>query len=378
MGLLARAGAAASRAGARLRAARSAAARASSAAAAAAAAAPPAVDGGGVPVGVPTKQLNLFTAVNEAMRTALAADPTAIVFGEDVGFGGVFRCSTGLQDAFGRDRVFSTPLTEQGIAGFAIGYAAMGRTAIAEIQFADYIFPAFDQLVNEAAKYRYRSGGQHSVGGLTVRAPYGAVGHGGHYHSQSPEAYFAHTPGLKVVMCRSPAQAKGLLLAAIRDPNPVVFFEPKALYRAAVEAVPEQDYEIPLGAAEVVRAGTDVTLVGWGAHVHVLLAAADAVAASHGVSAEVIDLRTILPWDAARVVASAKKTGRVVVSHEAPLTAGFGAEVAATVAERAFLHLEAPVARVAGLDTPFPLAHEKLYLPDALKVADAIIATVNY
>lgn len=195
----------------------------------------------------------------------------------------------------------------------------MGKTAIAEMQFADYIFPAFDQLVNEAAKYRYRSGGQFDCGGLTVRAPWGAVGHGGHYHSQSPEAYFAHTPGLKIVIPRSPAQAKGLLLSCIRDPNPCIFFEPKALYRASVEEVPVEDYEIPIGKAEVVREGKDITLVGYGSQVYVLEKAADR-AAEAGISCEVIDLRSILPWDRDTVEASVKKTGRLVVSHEAPVS----------------------------------------------------------
>ena len=249
-----------------------------------------------------------------------------VVFGEDVAFGGVFRCSMGLKEEFGGDRVFNTPLCEQGIAGFAIGYASMGKTAIAEIQFADYIFPAFDQIVNEGAKFRYRSGNQQDIGGLTFRTPCGAVGHGGHYHSQSPEAYFAHTPGLKVVMPRSPYEAKGLLLASIRDPNPVIFMEPKALYRSSVEEVPEGDYVLPLSQAEVVRPGNDVTVVGWGGHMRVLeqvlfklhttpppppppyflfcsspprgLAIAAAVqacdlAAARGVSCELIDLRTV-------------------------------------------------------------------------------------
>lgn len=326
----------------------------------------------------PTRKMNLFTAINDAMRIALQTDSSTIIFGEDVGFGGVFRCTTGLQEEFGKDRVFSTPLCEQGIAGFGIGYAAMGGTAIAEIQFADYIFPAFDQIVNEAAKYRYRSGGQFNVGGLTIRAPYGAVGHGGHYHSQSPEAYFAHTPGLKVVMCRSPAQAKGLLLSCIRDPNPCIFFEPKALYRASVEEVPVGDYTIPLGKAEIVQEGTDCTLVGWGAQVHVLVQAAKLAQEKAGISCEVIDLRTILPWDKDAVVESVKKTGRCIVSHEAPLTGGFGAEVAAAVQEEAFLYLEAPVQRVTGYDTPFSLIHEKAYLPDALKVFESIKAAVQY
>jgi 2-oxoisovalerate dehydrogenase E1 component beta subunit len=322
--------------------------------------------------------MNLFTAINDAMRVALETDPTAVIFGEDVGFGGVFRATVDLRDKFGSHRVFNTPLCEQGIAGFAIGYAAMGKTAIAEIQFADYIFPAFDQIVNEAAKYRYRSGNQFNVGGLTFRAPYGAVGHGGLYHSQSPEAYFAHTPGLKVVMARSPITAKGLLLSCIRDPNPCVFFEPKALYRAAVEEVPEGDFTIPLGKAEVVRPGKDVTLVGWGAQVHVLNRAAEMAAKQAGVECEVLDLRTILPWDKPAVVASVTKTGRCIVSHEAPLTGGFGAEVAASIQDACFLHLEAPVTRVAGFDTPFPLAFEKQYLPDAFKVLEAIKRVVKY
>ena len=338
-------------------------------------AAPPASPVGGS--GLPTRKMNMFTAINDAMRIALATDPTAVVLGEDVGFGGVFRCTVDLREAFGPARVFNTPLCEQGIAGFAIGYAAMGRTAIAEIQFADYIFPAFDQIVNEAAKYRYRSGGQFNAGGVTFRAPYGAVGHGGLYHSQSPEAYFAGTPGLRVVVPRSPAQAKGLLLASIRDPNPVLFLEPKALYRASVEDVPEGDWALPRGVAEVVRPGDDVTLVAYGAQVHVCLKAA-AEAGALGVSVEVIDLRTVAPWDVETVVASARRTGRVIVSHEAPVTGGWGAEVAAAVQERAFLSLEAPVMRVCGYDTPFPLTWEKHYVPDAMKLVEAIRAIMVF
>jgi 2-oxoisovalerate dehydrogenase E1 component beta subunit len=216
------------------------------------------------------------------------------------------------------------------------------------------------------------------VGRLTIRSPYGAVGHGGLYHSQSPEAYYAHTPGLKVVVPRSPAQAKGLLLASIRDPNPVIFLEPKALYRSAVEEVPEGDFTLPLGVAEVVRPGTDVTLVSYGAQVHVCLRAAGLAQEQDGVSVEVVDLRTVAPWDVETVVASAAKTGRVLVSHEAPLSGGVGAEIAAVVQQRAFLHLEAPVGRVTGYDTPFPLAFERHYVPDALKVLEAVRAIVNY
>ncbi|KAG5192124.1 thiamine diphosphate-binding protein [Tribonema minus] len=325
-----------------------------------------------------TANLCRFTAINSAMRVALQTDPTATVFGEDVAFGGVFRCSVGLKEEFGASRVFNTPLSEQGIAGFAIGYAAMGGTAIAEMQFADYIFPAMDQLVNEAAKYRYRSGNEFNCGGLTIRAPCGAVGHGGHYHSQSPEAYFAHTPGLKVVMPRDAREAKGLLLASIRDPDPVIFLEPKALYRTSVEDVPDGDYEVPLGVAQVLRAGADVTVVGWGAQLRVLAEGCDMARARDGISCELIDLRTVLPWDAATVAASVRKTGRLVVSHEAPRTCGFAAEVAADLQERCFLHLQAPVARVCGYDTPFPLVFERHYAPDALKVYEAIKKAVNY
>lgn len=339
----------------------------------------------------PSKKLNMVNAINEALDVELASNQGTVVFGEDVGFGGVFRASVDLRERHGRDRVFNTPLCEQGILGFAVGVAAarhacsLGATndasvprAVAEIQFADYIFPAFDQIVNEAAKFRYRSGGQFDVGGLTVRTAYGAVGHGGHYHSQSPEAYFAHTPGLKVVFPRDPAQAKGLLLASIRDDNPVVFFEPKALYRASTGDVPEGDYELPLGKAETVREGGDVTLVAWGAQVHVMLRAAEMAREELGVECEVIDLRTVLPWDTDAVAASVQKTGRLVVSHEAPVTGGFAAEVSSWVQENCFLHLEAPVQRVCGYDVPFPLIFEKIYVPDVYRVFSSIRKTVNF
>ncbi|CAE7542442.1 bkdB, partial [Symbiodinium microadriaticum] len=280
-------------------------------------------------------------------------------------------------EEFGNARVFNAPLCEQGIAGFAIGYASMGKTAIAEIQFADYIFPAFDQIVNEAAKFRYRSGNQFNCGGLTFRTPCGAVGHGAHYHSQSPEAYFTGTPGLKVVMPSGPADAKGLLLSAIRDPNPVVFFEPKALYRASVEDVPVGEYTVPLGVAKTVLTGSDVTLVGWGGQINVLRKACE-MAAEAGISCELIDLRTLLPWDIEAVTASVMKTGRLIVSHEAPRTSGFGAEIATAVQEQCFLSLESPVMRICGYDTPFPLAFEKHYVPDKYKVFEGIKKAVRY
>ncbi|KAI3865298.1 hypothetical protein MKX03_037276 [Papaver bracteatum] len=323
------------------------------------------------------KTVNLFTAINQALYIALETDPNAYLFGEDVSFGGVFRCSTGLADQFGSKRVFNTPLCEQGIVGFGIGLAAMGNRAIAEIQFADYIFPAFDQIANEAAKFRYRSGNQFNCGGLTIRTPYGAVGHGGHYHSQSPESFFCQVPGLKVVIPRSPKQAKGLLLASIRDPNPVIFFEPKWLYRLAVEEVPEDDYMFPLSEAEVICHGSDITLVGWGSQLAVMEQAC-VDAEKEGISCELIDLKTLIPWDKETVEASVRKTGRLLVSHEAPVTGGFGAEISASIMERCFMRLEAPVARTCGLDTPFPLVFEPFFMPTKNKILDAIKATVNY
>jgi 2-oxoisovalerate dehydrogenase E1 component beta subunit len=253
------------------------------------------------------------------------------VFGEDVKFGGVFRCTMGLNEKYGTDRVFNTPLSEQGIGGFAIGLATSGATAIAEMQFADYIFPAFDQIVNEAAKYRYRSGNEFDCGKLTFRSPYGAVGHGALYHSQSPESYFAQTPGLITVIPRSPVQAKGLLLSCIRNNNPCLFFEPKILYRIAEEEVPVEDYEIPLMKAEVLKEGRDLTIISWGTQLrHVRMAVALAEKET-GVSCEIIDLRTIFPYDEETVINSIKKTGKCIVTHEAPVSGGFGAELAAKI-----------------------------------------------
>ncbi|WP_299804831.1 transketolase C-terminal domain-containing protein [uncultured Shewanella sp.] len=323
-------------------------------------------------------QMNMLQAINQALSSEMEADKKMMVFGEDVGhFGGVFRATSGLQEKFGRERCFNTPLTEQGIAGFANGLASNGMTAVAEIQFADYIFPAIDQIVNESAKFRYRSGNEFDVGGLTFRTPYGGGIAGGHYHSQSPEAYFTQTPGLKVVVPRNPEQAKGLLIASIRDKNPVIFFEPKRLYRASVGEVPEGDHIIELGKAEVVKQGTDITLLGWGAQMEILENAAE-MAAKKGISCEIIDLRTLSPWDVDTVAASVKKTGRLLINHEAPLTGGFAGEIAATIQEECFLYLESPIARVCGLDTPYPLIHEKEYMPDALKTFEAIKASVKF
>lgn len=323
-------------------------------------------------------KMNLLQAINSALITVMEQDERVMVFGEDVGhFGGVFRATSHLQEKFGKARCFNTPLTEQGIIGFANGLASQGSVPVAEIQFGDYIFPAFDQIVNETAKFRYRSGGQFSCGTLTIRTPYGGGIAGGLYHSQSPEAFFAHCPGLKIVVPRNPYQAKGLLLASIRDDNPVLFMEPKRLYRASVSDVPEEDYELPLGKADIVQEGTDITLVGWGAQIEVLQKAAE-MALEDGVSAEIVDLRSILPWDAETVAESVMKTGRLLINHEAPQTGGFASEIAATIQDKCFLYLEAPIARVCGLDTPYPLAHEKEYMPDQYKTYEAIKRTLKY
>ena len=320
------------------------------------------------PSSSPTTRLNLFQAINAALSHALAADPRVLLFGEDVAFGGVFRCSVGLQDAYGSARVFNTPLSEQGLVGFAVGCAAQGMRPVAEVQFADYVYPAFDQLVNEAAKYRYREGATGGeAGGLVVRMPCGGVGHGALYHSQSPEALFTHIPGLRVVMPRSPAQAKGLLLAAIACNDPVVFMEPKILYRAAVEHVPDEAYELPLSTAEVVKEGTDVTLVSYGHPLYKCSQAIEAAEKDLGISCELIDLRTLYPWDRPKVLESVKKTGRAIVVHESMVNAGVGAEVAATIQEGAFLTLEAPVQRVAGWSTHMALAYEAFNIPDVAR-----------
>ena len=334
-----------------------------------------------MPNATPSKavRMNLFQAINSAMKIAMETNPRTVHFGEDVRFGGVFRCSMGLADEFGQDRVFNTPLSEQGIAGFGIGMAAVGYDVIAEMQFADYIFPAFDQIVNEAAKYRYRAGSTTDVGGLTFRAPCGAVGHGALYHSQSVESFFAHCPGLSIVVPRGPKQAKGLLLSSIRTRDPVLFFEPKILYRSAVDDdVPEGDYVLPLGQADIVREGSDVTLVAWGAQVKRCLEAAVDLETEHGISAEVIDLQTIVPWDRETVAHSVSKTGRLIVCHEAPMTNGFGAEIVAEISAKNFLSLKAPAARVTGFDTPFPLAWEEFYVPNKFRVIDQTIKTVHF
>jgi len=322
-------------------------------------------------------EMNIIQAVNDALRLEMRRDPRVVVLGEDVGrFGGVFRATTGLYEEFGGERCVDTPLAESGIVGAAIGMALYGMRPVPEIQFADFIYPAFDQIVNELAKMRYRSGGEYPAP-VVIRTPVGGGIKGGHYHSQSPEAMFIHVPGLKVVMPSNPVDAKGLLLSAIRGDDPVIFMEPKRVYRAAKGDVPEGDYTIPLGEAKTVRAGEQVTVLAWGAMVHTCLEAAEKGAAM-GYDLEVIDLRTLLPFDLEAILTSVRKTNRVVVVHEAPRTCGFGAELAASIQEKAILSLEAPILRVTGFDTPFPYTLEHEYLPDADRILDAVARVVNF
>jgi 2-oxoisovalerate dehydrogenase E1 component beta subunit len=315
--------------------------------------------------------MNVIQAVNDALRLEMRKDPDVVVLGEDVGkFGGVFRATQGLYEEFGADRVIDTPLAEGGIIGTAVGMALYGLKPVPEIQFADFIFPAFDQIVNEVAKYRYRSGGQYECP-LVIRTPYGGGIKGGHYHSQSPEALFVHTAGLKVVVPANPYDAKGLLISAIRDRDPVLFLEPKRVYRAAKGEVPAGEYAVPLGKAAVTREGRQVTLVAWGAMWHEADQAARE-AEAEGIDCEVVDLRSLQPLDLDTLVASVKKTGRAVIVHEAPRTCGFGAELVALLQERCFLSLEAPIARVTGFDTPFPYTLEMEYLPRAPRILKAL------
>jgi 2-oxoisovalerate dehydrogenase E1 component beta subunit len=297
--------------------------------------------------------MNMVQAINEALRQEMRRDDRVVVLGEDVGkVGGVFRVTQQLFAEFGEDRVIDTPLSEGGIIGCAIGMALYGLLPVPEIQFSDFIWPAYDQIVNELAKMRYRSGGDHTAK-MVIRAPVGGGIRGGHYHSQHPEAQFAHVAGLKVVCPSSPYDAKGLLVAAIRDPDPVLFLEPKRVYRAAKGEVPEGDYTVPLGRAATVREGSDVTVVAYGAMLYEAVDAANK-AAAQGVEAEVIDLRTLWPLDVAAVLESVQKTGRLVIVHEAPRTCGLGSELMSLVSEKAFYHLQAPPVRVTGFDTPFP------------------------
>ncbi len=321
--------------------------------------------------------LTLVQAVNDGLHTAMHQNKDVLVLGEDVGVnGGVFRATEGLQEKYGSERVIDTPLAEAGIVGMAIGMALYGLKPVPEIQFQDFIFPAFDQIVSEMAKFRYRSGGDYTCP-VVIRTPYGGGIRGGGYHSQSGEAYFAHTPGLKVVIPSTPYDAKGLLLASIEDEDPVIFMEPKRIYRSFKEEVPEGNYTIPLGQAAIRQKGKDVTLIGYGSMVEVCQEAADQ-ASEKDVSCEVLDLRSIVPLDEDAILNSVKKTGRAIIVQEAPRTSGFGAEISAILAEEAIEYLEAPVMRVTGFDTPFPYTLEHDYLPNAKRVGAAIEKVMHF
>ncbi|MEA3199933.1 MAG: pyruvate dehydrogenase component beta subunit [Thermoplasmata archaeon] len=321
--------------------------------------------------------MTLIQAVTDALRTEMREDKDVVVFGEDVGKnGGVFRATDGLQAEFGEERVFDTPLAEGGIIGTAIGMALYGLKPVPEIQFQDFIFPAFDQIVSEAAKIRYRSGGQYNVP-MTIRTPYGGGIRGGHYHSQSGEAYFAHTPGLKVVIPSTPHDAKGLLISSIRDPDPTVFMEPKRVYRAIKEDVPDGAYTVPLGKARLAREGQDLSILTYGAMVHVALEAAKQ-AEQEGISVEVVDLRTLLPFDGDAILKSVKKTGRAMSVVEAPKIGSFAGEINAFIAENAIEYLQAPLYRVAGFDTPFPYTLEHDYMPTTDRILHFIRKSKAY
>ncbi|MBZ9989695.1 alpha-ketoacid dehydrogenase subunit beta [Mesorhizobium sp. BH1-1-5] len=336
---------------------------------------------------MPTK--TMIEAIRDALDVSMGRDERVIVYGEDVGFfGGVFRATQGLQAKYGRSRCFDAPINESGIVGSAIGMAAYGLKPCVEIQFADYMYPAYDQLTQEAARLRYRSNGDFTCP-IVVRMPTGGGIFGGQTHSQSPEALFTHVSGLKTVVPSNPHDAKGLLIAAIEDPDPVIFLEPKRLYNGPFDGhhdrpvtpwskhelgeVADGHYSIPLGKAAIRRQGSAVTVLAYGTMVYVAQAAAEET----GIDAEIIDLRTLLPLDLDTIVASVKKTGRCVVVHEATLTSGFGAELVSLVQENCFYHLEAPVARVAGWDTPYPHAQEWDYFPGPARVGRALVETLE-
>lgn len=330
------------------------------------------------------KAMSMIEAIRSAMDVCMERDPKIIIFGEDVGyFGGVFRCTHGLQAKYGPHRCFDTPINESGIVGAAVGMAAYGLKPCVEVQFADYVYPAFDQIVSEAARLRYRSNGMFTCP-MVIRMPTGGGIFGGQTHSQSPETLFAHVSGIKTVLPSSPYDAKGLLIAALEDADPVVFMEPKRLYNGpfdghyerpvtswtkhAAGQVPEGHYTLPIGKANIVREGSDVTVLTYGTMVHVSQAAAEET----GIDAEVIDLRTLMPIDRDTVFASLEKTGRCVIVHEASRTLGYGAELAALIAEDRLYHLEAPIIRVTGYDTPYPHANEWDYFPSPARVGTAL------
>lgn len=322
----------------------------------------------------------LIEAIREAMDEELERDPDAFIVGEDVGKrGGVFRATQGLYEKYGPDRVINSPLAELSIVGVGIGAALYGMHPICEIQFADFIYPAFNQIVSEAAKMCYRTNGEWTVP-MVVRAPYGGGIGGGLYHSQSVEAFFSHVPGLKVVIPSNPKDAKGLLKSAVRDPNPVMYFEPKKGYRLIKGDVPEGEYTVPIGPANVTRAGSDLTVFSYGMTHYYALQAAEIVA-GEGIDVEVVDIRTLYPVDKATVLKSVKKTGKALVAHEDNLTGGYGAEIAAILAEEAFTDLDAPVRRLAGPDVPaVPFSHplQDWFMVSADKIADAIRSLAKY
>lgn len=321
--------------------------------------------------------LNVVQSVNHALREEMTRNDKVIVLGEDVGIdGGVFRATEGLFKEFGPNRVIDTPLAESGIIGVSIGMALYGLRPVPEIQFMDFIYPGFDQIQSELAKFRYRSGGQFTTP-VVIRTPYGGGIRGSHYHSQSTEAFFAHTPGLKVVIPATPYDAKGLLTSAMRDPDPVMFLEPKKIYRTVRGEVPDEEYTVPIGKANIAREGNDVVVFAYGAMLHVAMEAAE-LAATKGINVEVVDIRTIVPFDIETIINSVKKTGRVVILHEACKTCGFGAEIAAQIAERCILSLKAPILRVAGVDVPFPYILEDEYMPNATRVLAAIEKVHNF
>lgn len=321
---------------------------------------------------------NIVQSVNETLRTEMRRNGNVVLLGEDIGKdGGVFRATAGLINEFGPERVIDTPIAEDGIIGTAIGMSINGLEPVVEIQFLDFIYPGFNQIVSELAKLRYRSGG-HFPAHVVIRAPSGGGIKGGLYHSQSTEAYFTHTPGLYVATPSTPTDTMGLLRTAMRGSDPVIFLEPKRVYRTVKEELPtEEDFAIPFGRAKVVREGSGVTLVTWGAMVHTCKAASE-LAAKENVSVELIDMRTLMPFDIETVLSSVKKTGRVVVAHEATKISGFGGEVAAQIAERAIDSLQAPIVRLGGFDAPFPYALENTYLPSPERVLRAIRKAVSY
>jgi pyruvate dehydrogenase E1 component beta subunit len=326
-----------------------------------------------------TQNLTLVQAVRDGLYGEMERDDSVLVMGEDVGQnGGVFRATQGLYDEFGEDRVVDTPLAEAGIVGTAVGMAAYGMRPVPEIQFMGFIYPAFDQIISHAARMRTRSRGRYTCP-MVVRAPYGGGIRAPEHHSESKEAFFVHEPGLKVVIPSTPYDTKGLLASAIRDPDPVVFLEPKLIYRAFREEVPDETYTVPLGEAAVRREGADVSVYTWGAMTRPTMEAAEELAENEGIDCEVVDLRTLSPMDTDTILESFKKTGRAVVVHEAPKTGGLAGEITATIQEEALLYQEAPVNRVTGFDVPFPLyALEDYYLPEAARIADGIRETVEF